>query len=167
MALIGILCTLVLSLVMNGIQTLRLANEQRDHATDNATHASQFAQFEKKALEDTAAARAEGDRRVNEQQEIINATITQRDNANAAAVRAAAVDGQLQKRIRELTDSLGAAANNSTAVPGRPPAATTSDLLAVVQQRLGEARTGIARFADTAHIAGNACEASYDALMVH
>lgn len=52
----------------------------------------------------------------------------------------------------------------ATAAPGGTPAQAAERVLADVQQRLDAAAERIARFADQSHIAGVACERSYDAL---
>lgn len=82
------------------------------------------------------------------------------DKAHADA-RAAdiAADG-LRKRIAELV----AAARNSAPVGGSPSAGDPIGVLADVLSRADERAGKLAEFADAAHIAGLACERSYDAL---
>ncbi|VVE51962.1 gp23 [Pandoraea communis] len=84
-----------------------------------------------------------------------------RADARAADISA---DG-LRKRVTELV----AAARRPAAAAGSPSADSGSDaldLLAGLFSRTDEASGDIARFADAAHIAGLACERSYDALTV-
>lgn len=86
------------------------------------------------------------------------------DNARADA-RASdiAADG-LRKRVAELV----AASRHPAASSGGSPADSGTDpldLLAGLFGRTDEAAGELARYADAAHIAGLACERSYDALM--
>ncbi|VVE85813.1 DUF2514 family protein [Pandoraea sputorum] len=85
------------------------------------------------------------------------------DNARADA-RASdiAADG-LRKRVAELVS----AARHPAASSGSAPAgggADPLDLLAGLFTRADQAAGDLAKFADAAHIAGLACERSYDAL---
>ena len=69
------------------------------------------------------------------------------------------------ERLRkQLAVTRAAACKNPTTPGGGTPANTAPDLLADVQRRLDEATDGIARFADSAHNAGRACERSADAI---
>ncbi|WP_447639597.1 DUF2514 family protein [Pandoraea norimbergensis] len=85
------------------------------------------------------------------------------DAANAAAIASDLVAGGLRKQLAEYT----AAARHSAATSGGAPAVggtDSLDLLAGLFTRSDQAAGEIARFADAAHIAGLACERSYDAL---
>ncbi|VVE90387.1 DUF2514 family protein [Pandoraea bronchicola] len=85
------------------------------------------------------------------------------DQALADARTADAAADGLRKRVAELV----AAAKHSTTASGSAPAGVGTDpldLLAGLFSRTDEAAGDIARFADAAHIAGLACERSYDAL---
>lgn len=85
------------------------------------------------------------------------------DAANAAAIASDLVAGGLRKQLAEYT----AAARRSAATSGGAPAVggtDSLDLLAGLFSRADQAAGELARFADAAHIAGLACERSYDAL---
>ena len=163
-ALIALLGALVVAVALNGVYALRLAHEQRDHAQDRAAWAEQVAKAERKGREDTEAAKVEGERRFTEQEKITNVANEQAKTAALAAAGAAAAGDKLQERVRQLTRALSAAANNPPPVSGSIPTSSPGDLLALMFSRLGEAENGIAGFADSAHIAGNACQAEYDSL---
>ena len=146
------------------LQTGRLSSEQRSHAEDNATHAQQIAAIEHKALEDTEAARTEGERRYAAQAQIADSTTTKLLAVQTHAAASDAAGIKLQERIRLLTYDLRAASGNSATAAIRETADATTSLLADVQRRLGEAENDTIRFADGSHIAGAACEAQYDSL---
>jgi len=85
------------------------------------------------------------------------------DQALADARAAAAAADGLHKRVAELV----AAARRPAAAAGSPPADSRSDaldLLSGLLTRTDQAAGELARYADAAHIAGLACERSYDAL---
>ena len=86
------------------------------------------------------------------------------DAANAAARASDVVADGLRKQLSQYV----AAARHSAASSGGTPAgggADPLDLLAGLFSRADQAAGDLAKFADTAHIAGLACERSYDALM--
>lgn len=85
------------------------------------------------------------------------------DSANAAA-RAADASSQ---RLRVQLAAFAAAVRNSAAAGGGAPTdggADALDLLTGLFSRVDDAAGRLAEFADAAHIAGLACERSYDAL---
>ncbi|WP_422649030.1 DUF2514 domain-containing protein [Cupriavidus sp. H18C1] len=108
--------------------------------------------------------RREEQRRVFEQAEISNAAKKEADKARADARAADAVAGRLRQRVADLV----AASRN-----GGDPAATggssaAGDPIGVLADVLGrcDRRAGIlAEFADSAHVAGSACERAYGALV--
>lgn len=86
------------------------------------------------------------------------------DAANAAARASDVVADGLRKQLSQYV----AAARHSAASSGGTPAgggADPLDLLAGLFSRADQAAGDLAKFADAAHIAGLACERSYDALM--
>lgn len=115
------------------------------------------------ALVAERAARAEEQRRVAAQQEIVN------DHANdvAAARRdnddARVAGDQLRAQINRVTAACLAARDPALA-GGGTTADATIDMLAELQRRADDAAERIARYADEASAAGRACERSYDAL---
>ncbi len=86
------------------------------------------------------------------------------DAANAAARASDAAYDRMRKQLAEYT----AAARHSSATGGSAPTdggTDPLDLLAGLFSRADQAAGDLAKFADAAHIAGLACERSYDALM--
>ncbi|MBN9093915.1 DUF2514 family protein [Pandoraea pnomenusa] len=85
------------------------------------------------------------------------------DTANAAARASDAAYDRVRKQLAEYT----AAARRSSATDGSAPTGGGTDpldLLAGLFSRADQAAGDLAKFADAAHIAGLACERSYDAL---
>ena len=85
------------------------------------------------------------------------------DTASAAARAADATADILRKRVADLV----AASRHSTTPSGSSPAGGGTDpldLLAGLFSRADKAAGELAEFADAAHIAGLACERSYNAL---
>lgn len=151
--------------VLLGLQTLRLADEQRDHAKTAVLWSKDREAWEKAAREAVEAARKEEQRRTTAVQEIADETQAKLEVARADAADARDAGERLRRRVAQLTTALGrAGAGQPAAASPSAPAQSTADLLADMQRRLGEATDRIAKFADESHIAGLACEASYDAL---
>ncbi|VVE78220.1 DUF2514 family protein [Pandoraea sputorum] len=85
------------------------------------------------------------------------------DAANAAARASDVVADGLRKQLGQYVT----AARHSSAASGSTPADSGTDpldLLAGLFSRADQAAGDLAKFADAAHIAGLACERSYDAL---
>ncbi len=163
-AMIGLLCALGASLALNGVQTLRLAHEQTDHAQDNAAHAQDIAKLASKALQDTEAARIEGERRFKAQQDITDETIAQRDKAAADAVTAAAAGSKLQNSANILAAQLRAATAYTATAELRASTSATAGVLAELLGRVEQAGRAMAATATERGIAGTACQRQYDSL---
>ncbi|VVE07840.1 DUF2514 family protein [Pandoraea terrigena] len=90
---------------------------------------------------------------------------TELDQAQAAARASDATSIRLQQRVTSLAAELRAAtaAGRSAPTVGGTDAL---DLLTGLLSRTDQAAGELAKFADAAHIAGLACERSYDALTV-
>jgi len=110
----------------------------------------------------TTAARAEEKRRSIQIQEVQDAAHTSLQAAQADAGRARTTAERLRQHAAQLAASC--TASNPAATPGSPPASAPGDLLADMQRRLDEAAGELAAYADSARIAGQLCERSYDAL---
>lgn len=151
--------------VLLGLQTIRLSDEQRDHAKTASLWSKDREAWEKAAREAVEAARAEEQRRTTEVQGIADETQAKLEVARADAADARDAGERLRQRVAKLTTALGrAGASQPTAAGPGAPAQSTADLLADVQRRIDEATDTIAGFADQSHTAGLACERSYDAL---
>lgn len=117
---------------------------------------------QKRMTDAVEAARNEEQRRTAEQTRIAKDAKDQRDIAEAAARRADASAVSLRARVDQLLAA--ARTRDSNSIGG---SSTEPDALGVLADVLGrvDERAGIlAKAADAAHIAGLACERSYDAL---
>lgn len=90
-------------------------------------------------------------------------------DANQRTVRvaaAAASAADVGERLRAQLDAINARSctADSAAALGGQAASGAADMRAYVQRRLDDAAERLARYADDAHIAGQACERAYDAL---
>ncbi|MBX3610409.1 MAG: DUF2514 family protein [Hydrogenophaga sp.] len=148
------LVALLIALGLAGLQSWRLAEEQRDHAETRESYARTLA----------TAVQAERD----QQQRRIAALTKEAEDAHVreqTARRDADAARTSGERLRAQLSAVRAAACRGAAASAPGPAAdATERMLADVQRRLDEAADGIARFADLAHSAGIACQRSYDAL---
>lgn len=165
-ALIAVVAALALSMAINGIQTLRLAEAQRDTALEQASHASDIAMWSDASRKATEDARLEGERRFKAQEIITDETIAQRDKAAADFIAATVAGNKLQIRAAELTAQLRKAATDTASAEERAAAASAGNLLTFMRSRLDEAEDATIQFADSAHIAGRACENHYDSLTI-
>lgn len=111
----------------------------------------------------TDRARAEEQRRVAAQTEIANAAKQEAERARADARAADAVAGQLRQRVAGLVAA--SRAGNPASASGSPAAGYSLGVLADVLQRCDRRAGILAEYADTARIAGQACERAYDALI--
>jgi hypothetical protein len=116
------------------------------------------------ALRDAAQNARETARRLERQQEAQNV----RDQKLAAAERDARDARRGELRLREWADERAAtaraAACDPTASGNRPAAGDPAGVLADVLGRADERAGLLAEYADRARIAGQQCEAAYDAL---
>lgn len=155
---------LAASLALAGLQTWRLSAEEADHDATKLAHAEQIASLQRAAIEAHLAARAEEKRRAEALQGVIDETEQKLAQARSDAGAAADAGQRLRAQLAAITASCRGAAGSSGVAGAGAPAEATSDLLADVQRRLDEAADGIARHADEARAAGQACERSYRAL---
>lgn len=147
-----------------GVQSWRLASEQAAHSDTRARHANQIAELADAARQAESAARTEEQRRTAEVQKAADDARQAMERARADAVAAADAGDRLRKRIATLTAASCAGPSGAAIASGGAPADATARMLADVQRRLDEAANRIARFADSAHAAGRACESGYNAL---
>lgn len=160
--MLGVL--LALATLALGVQTFRLSVEQRNHAQARAEHLRDRVEWERMARESVAAARSEEQRRARALQGIINDTEQKLAIARDDAAAAADAGQRLRAQLAAVTAGCRRSSTHPATATAGAPAVATSDLLADVQRRLGEATDRIARYADEAHGAGSACERSYRAL---
>jgi len=108
--------------------------------------------------------RAEGERRLGAQQGVIQDADKSTLQAHADSGTADHAAAGLRERTVATAARCHSAPTDPTPAEPGPPASAPGDLLADVQRRLDEAAGELAAYADSARIAGTACERSYDAL---
>ncbi|NMV37257.1 DUF2514 family protein [Ralstonia insidiosa] len=120
-------------------------------------------QAERERNQAVDAARAEEQRRTNEQARIADEATHQADAARDDARAAGDAADRLRARVAGLVAAGRAARNSATAGAG-PTAGDPLDVLADVLGRADKRAGELAAYADATHIAGAACERAYDAL---
>jgi hypothetical protein len=155
---------LLLALAFAGFQSVRLADERTSHATTKTKHAEQRTEWEHATRVAVEDARTEEQRRYTALQGVIDEAEQKLARANADADAASDAGERLRKRLSELAGSCRIGPSHSSAPGAGQAADATGDMLADLQRRLDEAANGIAKFADSAHTAGIACQSSYGAL---
>lgn len=119
-----------------------------------------FDETERKAdlVEAVQQVQAEYERQTKAQTEIMNEATQKAEQARIAAHTANAAAVRLRKRIADLVAANSAAASSSA--PAGDAIGVLADVLGRIDQRAGE----LAAYADSARIAGQACERAHDAL---
>lgn len=145
------------------LQTYRLALVQRDLEAAHKTHAEHLQADAQALAAAQERARAEEQRRRREHEQIAQQTAERIRQAQADAARAAAAAGRLRTHVATLAAACGASADPAVAGSSETaagPGLLLADLFSRADDRAGE----LARFADSAHAAGVACERAYEAL---
>ena len=149
--------------VLLAVQTVRLANAQRDHARAVGVFNAAAATAERKAREQSETYRAKEKELRDAHDKIERDTQATIAAATAGADRAAAAGQRLR---RELADYLTAHRERATAAAAAnqcAPDGPALDLLAELFRRADQRAGELAAIADTARARGNACERAYDA----
>ena len=149
--------------VLLAVQSVRLANAQRDHARAVGVFNAAAATAERKAREQSETYRAKEKELRDAHDKIERETQATLAAANAGADRAVAAGQRLR---RELADYLTAHRERATAAAAANQCATDGpalDLLAELFRRADQRAGELAAIADTARARGNACERAYDA----
>lgn len=139
---------------VDGVQIARL---QADRAQERAA-AALIAQHTE------ARYRAEEARRQKEAQDVVKEARTRAARAADDARRADHAAGELRDQLAAFVARARAAAGDPATGAGSPPAAASLDLLADLSGRIDAAAGELARFAESAHGAGLACQRQYDSL---
>lgn len=155
---------LAAALGLAGLQTLRLAGEQRDHAETREKHATDLQALSDASRQAEADARAEEQRRTAEVQKAADEAREREAQALADAAAANATGQRLRDRLAALAARGGQAASDPGPATGGPPAGDPIGVLAGVLARADERAGILAQYADAARTAGLACERAYDAL---
>ena len=149
--------------VLLAVQTVRLANAERDHARAVGVFNAAAATAERKAREQSETYRAKEQELRNAHDKIERETQATLAAATAGADRAVAAGQRLR---RELADYLTAHRERATAAAAAnqcAPDGPALDLLAELFRRADQRAGELAAIADTARARGNACERAYDA----
>lgn len=149
--------------VLLAVQTVRLANAERDHARAVGVFNEVAAAAERKAREQSETYRAKEQELRNAHDKIERETQATLAAATAGADRAVAAGQRLR---RELADYLTAHRERATAAAAAnqcAPDGPALDLLAELFRRADQRAGELAAIADTARARGNACERAYDA----
>ena len=149
--------------VLLAVQSVRLANAQRDHARAVGVFNAAAATAEREAREQSETYRAKEKELRDAHDKIERDTQATIAAATAGADRAAAAAGQRLRR--ELADYLTAHRERATAAAAAgqcAPDTGPADLLAELQRRADDRAGELAHIADTARARGLACERAYD-----
>lgn len=146
---------LAASLAWGGWHRHQARAERAEFEQARAAAAIERATSEAKAATETA-------RRLRVHQEIADAANLK--TADLARSSAAAADAAQRLRARLAAAQAASCSGDSAAAAGGPAAGPAADLSADVHRRLDQAADGIARFAEQAAIAGEACQRAYGAL---
>lgn len=153
-----------LLLAFIGVQQIRidhaateLAQEQKDRAFETA----QRAELAEKA---EVAAREEEQRRETAKQEVIDEAHQQTAVAQADAASATAASASLRSQLTKYAAAVRKATSDPVATAGSSATTDPIGLLADMLSRIDERQGRVASYADSAHIAGAACERYADGL---
>ena len=148
--------------VLLAVQSVRLANAERDHARDVGEFKAAAAAAERKAREQSETYRAKEQELRNAHDKIERETQATLAAATAGADRAVAAGQRLR---RELADYLTAHRERATAAAAAnqcAPDGPALDLLAELFRRADQRAGELAAVADTARARGLACERAHD-----
>lgn len=145
-------------------QQVRVSGAQADAAEARSALSADRARYASDAL-----ARGEEERkieaaRLTENERIAREAQERIKVAEGDARRAAAAADRLRDQVAALLRAKRPTGPSAGAVVSSPPAPAADDLLAGVLDRHSRELVEVGRFADAAHLAGLACERSFDAL---
>lgn len=155
---------LALLLAFGLLQSARLQRAETAIQAERAGRAEDKAAAAMAAASAVTAARAEEQRRSAAIQEVADAAKTDAARARADARAADGRHDRLRDYAAALAAGCGAAAGDPAAAAGSAPAAGAGLVLADLFERADDRAGQLARYADQARIAGQACERAYDAL---
>ncbi len=147
-----------------GVQTMRVRSAQAETAKVQQRYDADRAQATQAALAQTTAYRAEEQRRAVAHKGITDAADKQLAEANEAANGASLAAERLRIRVASLIAATSKASGNSVAPGPSAPAAGSGLLLTNLFSSIDERAGQLAKYADEARIAGQACERAYSEL---
>ena len=160
---------LLAALLWGGIEHLRAGSLSLELAAEKANAQATIertrATYAAEAASAASAALAETDRRLNAQRIATDEAESKAAQARSDALAADSASARLRKRFAALAATCGSARPADTAASAvREATPNPGDLLSDVLEKVADAAGRIALAADQSRIAGNACEASYNAL---
>ncbi|WP_059413456.1 DUF2514 family protein [Cupriavidus basilensis] len=158
---VWIACALALLMAYGGGRWQQSHVDAATYQAKMTAAALDAARVQVKAVDD---ARIEEQRRTTAQTEIANAATKEMVGARADAAAANDAAGRLRQRVAELL-ATGRAAGNPAAASAGPAAGDPIGMLADVLGRADQRAGLLAEYADSARVAGQACERAYDALI--
>jgi len=157
---VWIACALALLVAYGGGRWQQSRTDAATYQAKTTAAALDAARVQVKAVDD---ARIEEQRRTAAQTEIANAATKEMVGARADAAAANDAAGRLRQRVAELL-ATGRATGNPAAASTGPAADDPIGMLADVLGRADQRAGLLAEYADSARVAGQACERAYDAL---
>lgn len=157
---VWIACALALLVAYGGGRWQQSRADAAAYQAKTTAAALDAARVQIKAVDD---ARLEEQRRTAAQTEIANAATKELGSARADAATANDAAGRLRQRVAELL-ATGRAAGNPAAASAGPAAGDPISMLADVLGRADQRAGLLAEYADSARVAGQACEQAYNAL---
>jgi hypothetical protein len=154
---------LLAALAMAGWQWHRATSLQAELAQVRAEHAQEETRRALAAVKATDQAIEETERRIAAQGEADHVAQLARDRA-ADDRRAADAEHVRLLDAARAAAARGQAGGDPAVAASGPPAGTAANLLVDVLERLDSAAGELASYADAARIAGQQCQADYDAL---
>lgn len=156
-----------LLVAIGGVEVTRqvqVSSLRAEVATEKAGRADDRAKAKDAALRQAAINAKETARRLEAQQEVARAYETQLAAATRDAAAARDVSLRLSRQLAAFTTAHRGASGNPPPSSIGPSAESALDLLANLFSRADTEAGELAEYADRARIAGQLCEASYDAL---
>lgn len=147
-----------------GVQTMRLSDERADHQTDVARYQGERVEAIKMTAKAETEQREEFERRIKEKDYVIEEARAKQAKADAAARTA---DGARQRMLTERDQLVARAREACRGANTGSGSEATDDPIGMLADMLGriDERAGIlAKYADKARIAGEACQRQYDSL---
>lgn len=162
----ALLIALALALVGASVQSYRLALEQKDHAKTVAKNEKEWSKLYASSAQASQELLARYQSQTESLQKEADNAKRQRDKAQADASANADTGRRLRAELAAARARSCPTSKDTTPISRSQAAGPAINLFDYVQRRLDEATDTVAEFADRSHIAGTACERSYDTVTV-